>query len=73
MGTDISSMIFLTDRTVIVPFPGKPVENDHYRADLWSGPPSCGIDEGNGTDGQATGEIGRSHATFEVRPINIVF
>ena len=73
MGIDISSMMCLTDCTVIVSFPGRPEENDHDWADSWSGPPSCGIDEWNGTDGQATGEIGRSHATFEVRPINIVF
>ena len=61
MGTNISSMMFLTDRTVIVSFPGRPEENDH---DWVSGPPSCGIDEGNGTDGQATGEIRRSHSTL---------
>ena len=66
MGTDISSMIFLTDRTVIVSFPGKPVENDLYRVDPWSAPPSCGIDVEDGTDGQATGGIRRSHSTFEV-------
>ena len=63
MGTDISSMIFVIDR---VPFPGKPVENDLYRVDLWSAPPSCGIDVEDGTDGQATGGIQRSHSTFEV-------
>ena len=69
MGTEISSMLPVTDR---YPFPGKAVENDFYRVDSCV-QSSCGIDIKDGTDWQATGGIQRSHSTFEGRPINIGF
>ena len=56
-------MLFVIDR---FSFPGKAVENDLYRVDLWSVQPCGGIDVEDGMDGQATGGIQRSHSTFEV-------
>ena len=61
-GIETPSILFVTDR---FPFPGNGEEDDLYRVDCRV-QPSGDIDVLDGTDGQATRGVERSHSTFEV-------